>query len=331
MIEDPRLQDALGPEFTLKGPITVDQVCEVSRMMHPEMRGYVVPDQGEGNDAFYSGLMDAIPISPGISVVLSAVRTEMDGGSSAILPESSSVLMLLKGKAVTAQVSGCDDVTLRPFHALMIKVSGKARLAGKVEAGQEFHKVVVQWDPRQIADPRLKKAAMSLTEETHVRQIALPPETWRRARALLEKTPDPLLRKLKAESFAFEVIAFALSNESTDVDGVGQGLSVQDRTGLYRARDSILTAPFERHNVASLARESGMSVTAFKRKFPQLFGQSPIAFLRDTRLDRACLGLEGEGWSVSYAAEQAGYGHMSNFSTAFRRRFGLSPGAVGKV
>lgn len=319
-----------SPEFSVNGPISADEMGDLSRQVHPAMRGSAIPDDAVGSDPFYYGTLDAIPVKRGVSVLISAIRCEVDGGTCGVMPESSSVLMPLKGSTLTAQLSGWEDVTLKPFQSILVNIAGSATLTGRVRAGQEFHKVVVQWDPHQISDPRLKDVALAMTQTTCIQPIALPPETWRRARSLLENASDPVVRKLKAESLAVEVIATVLSTQRAEMDAIGPCMSLRDQTALYQARDVILRDPFEPHSLSSLARESGMSVAAFKRKFPSLFGRSPIAYLRDTRLDRACMGLEGEGWSVSYAAQQAGYGHLSNFSTAFRRRFGMPPGAVGK-
>ncbi|MBS8269498.1 AraC family transcriptional regulator [Halomonas litopenaei] len=41
------------------------------------------------------------------------------------------------------------------------------------------------------------------------------------------------------------------------------------------------------------------------------------------------MSASAQGASVQQAAFESGYSHASNFSTAFRRRFGVSPRDVG--
>ena len=74
-----------------------------------------------------------------------------------------------------------------------------------------------------------------------------------------------------------------------------------------------------------LAREAGVSVTTLKTKFNAVFGQSVAAFLRDTRLATARVGIAEKGWTISQAAYLVGYKHQSSFSVAFRRKYGIWP------
>ncbi len=74
-----------------------------------------------------------------------------------------------------------------------------------------------------------------------------------------------------------------------------------------------------------LAREAGMSLPSFKTKFHEVTGQTVFGYLTEKRLERARFGIEQQGWSVIEAAWFSGYRHPTNFSAAFRRRFGFSP------
>ena len=49
---------------------------------------------------------------------------------------------------------------------------------------------------------------------------------------------------------------------------------------------------------------------------------------REQRLARAWAALEQTGCSVAEVAHGAGYSSAANFSTAFKRRFGISPKLV---
>ena len=64
--------------------------------------------------------------------------------------------------------------------------------------------------------------------------------------------------------------------------------------------------------------------TAFKATY-----NSTIAdFSRELRLQNARAAIERDGISVGEAAYIAGYSNPANFSTAFKRFFGLSPSDV---
>jgi AraC-like DNA-binding protein len=78
-------------------------------------------------------------------------------------------------------------------------------------------------------------------------------------------------------------------------------------------------------SVASLAGGAGVSRAAFARRFNDLVGEPPMAFLTGWRMALAAdLLLEGDT-TVGAVARQVGYGSPFTFSTAFKRTYGVSP------
>lgn len=93
---------------------------------------------------------------------------------------------------------------------------------------------------------------------------------------------------------------------------------------LERARDHLHACDSRAVPLAELAQVAGLSQFHLARYFRHAFGQSPIAYHRALRLDRAIAALE-QGASVASVAEAAGYSDASALSHAFRRRFGRPP------
>lgn len=77
--------------------------------------------------------------------------------------------------------------------------------------------------------------------------------------------------------------------------------------------------------VAELAREAGMSRTAFALRFKSAAGVAPLAYLGGWRMHVARRALR-DGMSVAGAARSVGYDSESAFSAAFRRATGMAPG-----
>jgi AraC-like DNA-binding protein len=73
------------------------------------------------------------------------------------------------------------------------------------------------------------------------------------------------------------------------------------------------------------AREGGVSVNTLQRLFRAMHGTTVFEHLRAMKLQRAREALERDGVPVSEAAYRAGYTSAANFTTAFKRRFGVSP------
>jgi AraC-like DNA-binding protein len=104
--------------------------------------------------------------------------------------------------------------------------------------------------------------------------------------------------------------------------------------GWYRAHGDPVVGPALRllhHNpahpwtVATLARETGVSRAALARRFTELVGEPPMAFLTGWRLTVAADLLREPGATVGSVARKVGYASPFALSTAFKRVRGISP------
>ncbi|MFQ6328848.1 AraC family transcriptional regulator [Nocardia sp. CWNU-33] len=77
--------------------------------------------------------------------------------------------------------------------------------------------------------------------------------------------------------------------------------------------------------VASLAEAVGVSRAALARRFTDLVGEPPMAFLTEWRLALAADYLQESDATIESIARQVGYGSAFALSTAFKRHFGVSP------
>jgi AraC-like DNA-binding protein len=83
--------------------------------------------------------------------------------------------------------------------------------------------------------------------------------------------------------------------------------------------------PAHSWTVAELAHETGMSRAAFARRFNELVGEPPMAFLTSWRIALAADLLLEPGSTIGSVAQQVGYGSPFALSTAFKRVRGMSP------
>ncbi|MGS2764340.1 helix-turn-helix domain-containing protein [Sinomicrobium sp. M5D2P9] len=94
------------------------------------------------------------------------------------------------------------------------------------------------------------------------------------------------------------------------------------------------TSPFreivERNTYSNLKLEEiaflcNMSLSTFKRHFINEYKSSPGKWLQEKRLQKAKVLLEQGNLKASDIYWEMGYNNLSNFSTAFKNRFGYSP------
>ncbi|MDX1636063.1 MAG: helix-turn-helix transcriptional regulator [Marinobacter sp.] len=220
--------------------------------------------------------------------------------------------------------------TLHTGMALSLQLGPEQPLRAVQLSGQRLETVTLALDSRHL-DGAGSQAA--LVAEL-LRRSPQPVHAWRVPAALLgllrhglETARPALQRELILEGLAMQLMGFGLPGEgarSTRDTGLGPG----DLQRLEAVRRRLEFAPAEDYSLADLARRAAMSPSSLRAKFRQAYGVPVFEYLRNCRLELARRSLE-EGLTVQQAAHRAGYRHATNFATAFRRAFGLSPSDLG--
>ncbi len=104
-------------------------------------------------------------------------------------------------------------------------------------------------------------------------------------------------------------------------------LSHRDRELIQRVRAEIDANLADPPRLEDLARRFGINRTKLRFGFKQVWGVSAARYTLEQRM-RVAFGLLEQRSPVSEVAACVGYPHVSNFTTAFKRRFGRSPSSV---
>ncbi|MFC4064574.1 AraC family transcriptional regulator [Actinoplanes subglobosus] len=95
-----------------------------------------------------------------------------------------------------------------------------------------------------------------------------------------------------------------------------------------RALAAIHRSPGRDWGLVSLAREAGMSRSAFAERFTALVGEPAMRYLADWRMQSARTHLRSTTEPLSAVAHRFGYQSEAAFGRAFKRAFGVSPGSL---
>lgn len=139
---------------------------------------------------------------------------------------------------------------------------------------------------------------------------------------------DPLLQNLFLESRALELVLDALGHVAgahREAVSAGTALRPQEQRRLSDLREFLAQPEAHALSMDAIAQHAGVNATTLQRQFRAVYGMSVFEFVRVSRLGRARHALEHQGVSVSQAAGIAGYTSAANFSTAYKRCFGLMP------
>jgi transcriptional regulator GlxA family with amidase domain len=136
--------------------------------------------------------------------------------------------------------------------------------------------------------------------------------------------PQPLAKQLREQTLS--TMWLSVPNNHTDTifraPASGEGFRVG------QARDLIASESRAEYTVPSLARAVSIGVRALEIAFRKEFDETPLQYLRRTRLERThdeLRYLDPAQATVSEIAVRWGFGHLGRFAAQYRARFGEMP------
>ncbi|MBP1650338.1 MAG: AraC family transcriptional regulator, partial [Bacteroidetes bacterium] len=103
-------------------------------------------------------------------------------------------------------------------------------------------------------------------------------------------------------------------------------LKKADIDKMHHAKEIILKQLYNPCSLIDLARQIGTNEFTLKKGFKEVFGTTVFGMVSDIRMEEAkALLLSGEK-NVTEISELIGYKHPAHFNTAFKKKFGITPG-----
>jgi AraC family transcriptional activator of mtrCDE len=125
-------------------------------------------------------------------------------------------------------------------------------------------------------------------------------------------------------SAMFALLMRAWLEQSPEIPGL---FAFMAEPRLRPALGGMLTEPARPWQLGELAAVCNMSRATFARLVRKVAGATPAAFLTETRMAKAAALLAEGQLSVGQIGEQVGYQSEAAFNRAFRRSYGIGPGA----
>jgi len=113
---------------------------------------------------------------------------------------------------------------------------------------------------------------------------------------------------------------------SPEAEKAGLAVALKD-SRIGAALASIHDRPEADWDIKTLARQAGMSRTAFAIRFARFVGEPPLRYVLRCRMNKAADLLRTSTATISQTGERVGYNTESSFSRAFKRVFGATPAA----
>ncbi|WP_454858286.1 AraC family transcriptional regulator [Rhizobium binxianense] len=149
---------------------------------------------------------------------------------------------------------------------------------------------------------------------------------------LAAETEAPGLGSEAVTSRLFELLfVHAIRAFASQPEGPTHGwlAAVADRN-LLHAIKAIHAEPARNWTVELLAREAGMSRSAFASRFKAVVGRTPLEYLTQWRIYSATRMIQRRGAALAEVSRNVGYESLAAFNRAFKKETGQTPGAFRK-
>ncbi|PKV49231.1 AraC-like DNA-binding protein [Aquimarina sp. MAR_2010_214] len=97
---------------------------------------------------------------------------------------------------------------------------------------------------------------------------------------------------------------------------------------MYYAKEIVLAKLNNPMCLSDLARVVSTNECTLKKEFKNVFGTTVFGYIRDTKMEQAKKMLLNQKLSVNEVSDRIGYKNPQHFSTAFKRKFGVSPSRI---
>ncbi len=223
--------------------------------------------------------------------------------------------------------TGCEGVTIALNEPMLF--------ARRARRGQHIRKVSVSLTPEWFEASGFEAQAelKALLQGDYRPLNVLRWQPSARLLTLAEQVLHPgcgnrLLENLYLESRALEIAGEALSLLTGQSASAPSNLRPHEHQRIRRTLELLHSGTADGWSLEDIAQEVGCCASTLQRQFQAAKGTSLFEYQRQRKLQQAREALEQQGVSVSQAAWIAGYGSAANFSTAFKRAFGISPKQV---
>lgn len=132
-------------------------------------------------------------------------------------------------------------------------------------------------------------------------------------------------KKMFLEAQVIELLMLQLEQIASYQNGTTYNIKKHEIEKLYDAKEIITNHMNEPFSLLELAQQVGTNEFTLKKGFKELFGTTVFGYWNELKMESAKQMLTEEGLTVTEVSEKVGYKNPQHFSTAFKRKYGLSP------
>ena len=136
---------------------------------------------------------------------------------------------------------------------------------------------------------------------------------------------DGVLKKLIIEGKVLELIALNLGHFVSATSSQSLSVKKRDHDIFYAIRNHLDKTFMEEHSLKSIGKSFGVNEFKLKSGFREMYGTTIFDYIHDRKMEHARELLLDAGCYVNEVSRKVGYKNPNHFSTAFKKKFGVSP------
>ncbi len=270
----------------------------------------------------------------GLTVHCSDTVERQNALSSAKISPCISINILLEGKlAFSLGNKQYEFDNKNKLATLFINVIGQSEIfTRRITENQRVKKVNIT-----IEKQWLLERSKSLSEQKNIEALfsngvnviapELPIVIVEFAEKLLRNRGRPeVINQLKVDQLILEILAHCLplliNDDYAAIANNKMIKVISKEDDFFKLFDDIVVENF---SLIEIAEKLGVSISTLQRKVKSKYQLTAIEYMRHKKLDNAKTLLIIDGLSIGEIAFSAGYNHVSNFVTAFKKRFQITP------
>ncbi|MEN2791353.1 AraC family transcriptional regulator [Sphingomonas oligophenolica] len=169
-----------------------------------------------------------------------------------------------------------------------------------------------------LLDGRVSRSVERIVPTLRMRRIA---------KEMLDESPSARFPQMMREAKALELLCAAL-DQMVDRCGETRPLKRRDQARIDELCALLRADTGAKLSLSDLCRKLCWNETQMMECFKQVTGLTIANYRHRIIMERAYQRLNTSDASIAMISFEAGYDHPSNFTTAFKRAFGISPRAA---
>lgn len=292
-------------------------------------------ENAEQNDKpIAKGQLSFEKLSSGIGIHCTDLIEEKNASSTALISPCLSVTILLNGKISYRLAQQYYEYSANESPCAFVNVLTRKEVFTRyLSAGQVVKKVniTIEEDWLLARCNNTKERALIknvFSGASHVQNIACDIKLTKLALNLLSKNSQSMNEKIYAEKVSLELISHFLPQffdnimKESELESPVVSENAKQNFELGALLDKAVDSGSD---LKQIAGELGVSISTLQRKIKATYQMTAIEYLRIKRLERAKKLFIIDGKSIGEAAYAAGYSHVANFITAFKKQYNSTP------